>query len=713
MSNPISPPPVTSGGRGDLPAYVSNGLIGLRVLDVPLLPGIAMVNGYTGLHPQAQIEAAAPAPYPLAGDIGLDNVWLTSSPQQAAFVEQSYDFSNGELTTIFTFTADGVEARVEVLTFCSRKQPTIVVQEVAVRVNRTCDLVLRAIVHTGRIHGRMIQRTVDPADAREDGIAGALAWESLGGEATVGAALATEFLGDSSAEARPVDWGLESDIATEVRLRARPERSYRLRAITSLVPSKLHSDPDREAIRLVGKAAADGFDTLREENRLEWQELWRGRVLITADDDRWQRLADAAFYYLNSSVHVSAPASTSIFGLAQWSDYHYYYGHVMWDIEFFDVPALMLLQPDAARSLLEYRLTVLDSARENAKLKGRRGIQFPWESGPLLGEEAAPGSGKASWYEDHVSPDVAWAFALFAHATGDGRFLSQATARILYGVADWIASRVARNGRGFEFRQSMGIAERVRWSVDDAFTVMGARRVLTEAIACAEQLGEFVQPAWREVLSGLTLPVHSRTGAIMSHRDYRPTEEKGATPGPLAALFPMWYELDERTTRATLDYYLRLAPKYVGSAMLSPLYGTWAAWAGDRALSARLLDDGYAKLVADRFMQTLEQSPTMFPDTPKAGPFFANIGGFLMGLLFGLPGIRVGPGEPHTWPVRKVILPEGWRSIEVERAWIRMQPARIYAEHGAERAMIDMPSARRPAPGGVSATSTPPGTVCL
>jgi trehalose/maltose hydrolase-like predicted phosphorylase len=71
----------------------------------------------------------------------------------------------------------------------------------------------------------------------------------------------------------------------------------------------------------VGKAAADGFDTLRQENRIEWQELWRGRILITADDDRWQRLADAAFYYLNSSVHMSAPASTSIFGLAQWSDY--------------------------------------------------------------------------------------------------------------------------------------------------------------------------------------------------------------------------------------------------------------------------------------------------------------------------------------------------------------------------------------------------------
>jgi hypothetical protein len=101
---------------------------------------------------------------------------------------------------------------------------------VKVTVNRAADLVLRAIVHTGRIHGRMIERTVDPADAREDGVDGALAWESLGGEATVGLALATEFLGDASAEVMPVDWGLESDIATEVRLRARPERSYRLRA---------------------------------------------------------------------------------------------------------------------------------------------------------------------------------------------------------------------------------------------------------------------------------------------------------------------------------------------------------------------------------------------------------------------------------------------------------------------------------------------------
>ena len=126
MSNPISPPPVTEGGRGDLPAYISNGLVGLRILDVPLLPGVVLVSGFSGLDPVVEVEAGAEAPYPLAGDIGLDKVLLTTSPHQAEFVEQAYDFSNGELRTRFRFHADSKTAHVEVLTFCSQKQQVAV-----------------------------------------------------------------------------------------------------------------------------------------------------------------------------------------------------------------------------------------------------------------------------------------------------------------------------------------------------------------------------------------------------------------------------------------------------------------------------------------------------------------------------------------------------------------------------------------------------------
>jgi trehalose/maltose hydrolase-like predicted phosphorylase len=136
--------------------------------------------------------------------------------------------------------------------------------------------------------------------------------------------------------------------------------TYRLRQITSLVPSALHGRPDEQAGRMVAKARHDGFDAIRAENRAAWDEIWKGRIRLVGAEPRWQALADAAFFYLNSSVHASSCASTSIFGLATWHDYHYYYGHVMWDIEAFAVPVLTFVQPQAAHALLDYRFRYLD-----------------------------------------------------------------------------------------------------------------------------------------------------------------------------------------------------------------------------------------------------------------------------------------------------------------------------------------------------------------
>src|SRR5215217_8835474 len=177
MSTPISPPPVTDAGAADLPAYVSNGFMGLRVLDIPLLPGIVLVSGFTGTHPQVQIEAAAQAPYPVAGDISLNGTWLTTSPQQAEFVDQRYDFSCGELTTRFTFRGQGATGRAEVLTFCSRNEPTLVLQEIAWEVDQECDLTLRALVDPSKVHGRMTGRNLKTPGRDDPSPDGSMLWE--------------------------------------------------------------------------------------------------------------------------------------------------------------------------------------------------------------------------------------------------------------------------------------------------------------------------------------------------------------------------------------------------------------------------------------------------------------------------------------------------------------------------------------------------------
>jgi trehalose/maltose hydrolase-like predicted phosphorylase len=685
MSEPISPEAVRGSGRKDLPAYVANGLIGMRVRDVPLARGMALISGYAGEHPERHIEAAAVAPYPIAGDIAINGVWLSDAAHQASDATQAYDFGTGELTSAFTFTAGGCHARVEVLTFCSRPDPTLVCQEIAVIASAACSLTLRAVVDARGAEGKALRHTRETPGESSPANDGSLLWESAGGLSTCGVAFTTEVVGLS--ELSPKRPPLHDHcLVTEYAARARAGQAVRLRQIASLVPSAMHQLPDQHAGRLVAKAGRDGFDKLRSQNRAVWEDLWQGRIRLVGADARWQALADAAFFYLNCSVHSSSPASTSIFGLATWHDYHYYYGHVMWDIEAFAVAPLSVLQPYAAHALLDYRSSHLEGARRNARLWGRRGLQFPWESAPRSGEEAAPLPATAAWHEDHVSLDVAWAFAFYANVTADGEFLRNEAWPVLSGVAEWIKSRVSRTPEGYAIDDSMGIAERKSPVDNAAFTNMGAVVVLRAAADAAAKLGLAADPAWRDIAEGLAIPMRGK--AIVSHDAYRVTEEKGATPDPLMGLFPFGYEAAPDVEQATLAFYLRTAQDYIGSPMLSSLYGVWAARSGDRALALELLDQGYGRFCEGRFMQTLEYRPDRFPEQPPAGPFFANIGGFLTGLLFGFTGMCIGPGEPGSWMRRPVVLPAGWKAIEVDRLWVHGRPMRLAASHGSAHAVL-------------------------
>ena len=678
MSEPLNPPLVKGGGHKELPAYLSNGLVGLRVRDNPLAAGMALLCGYSGLHPVRKIEAAAVAPYPLAANVALNGVWLSDQPHRVTVLDQAYDFGNGELTSRIRFDVQGLRAEIEVVTFCCRHQPTLVVQQIGITLNKPCDLKFQALADIAAIPGRIRARTLETPGGGHD-FDGSLLWEAEGGFSSCGLALVTELVGGGGAKRETPGGGDRSPLVTQYGFRARAGKTYRLRQIASLVPSVMHDHPDRHAERLAALGAHQGFAGLRLANRAEWRELWKGRILLHGAGREWQQLADAAFFYMNTSVHAGSSSSTSMFGLATWHDYHYYYGHVMWDIETFSVPPLMLLQPEAAAALLDYRSRNLDGARRTAQAMGRRGLQFPWEAAPASGQEAAPSPGTAAWHEDHVSLDVALAFANFAWASGDGNFLRDKAWPVLSGVADWIISRAHRGPRGWEIRRSMGIAERKTESDNEAFTMLSAKAVLDAAIGTAKALERPEGQQWRQVAGHLKFPI--RDGVLVSHDDFRRNEEKAATPSPLMGLFPLQI-LEKDLARATLDYYLPQASDYIGSPMLSAFYGVWAARKGDRQLALKLMEEGYKRFISGRFLQTLEYRPDKFPEQPQAGPFFANMGGFLLSLLLGFPGLKISASPVQEWPQRDVVLPAGWKAIEIERIWLRGWPFRLLARHG-------------------------------
>lgn len=215
---------------------------------------------------------------------------------------------------------------------------------------------------------------------------------------------------------------------------------------------------------------------------------------------------------------------------------------------------------------------------------------------------------------------------------------------------------------------------------------------LREAAACARLLGRPEADRWLAMAGDVFLARDPRTGAILNQdpASHPEDEANAATPEALAGMvFPFDFQVPPDVERAPLRQQLDAVGPYVGRPMLSPLLGLYAARLGDRALSARLFEQGYAELVEGPWLTANEFSPVRFPDKPKVGPLFANLGGFLSACAVGLSGLRISHEDPCRWPQRPVVMPEGWDGVVVDRLWLHGRPARLTARHGDERAVIE------------------------
>ena len=202
-------------------------------------------------------EAIAIAPYPVAGDIQLAGVWLSDAPEAVTVIDQAYDFATGELTSRFEFAAGGCRARVEVLVFCSRGEPSLVCQEVTIELDADGDLALKATLDARHVDGRALRHLRDTPGDDKPCCDGAALWESAGALSTCGIAYVTELVG---AEAEPKKPPLENrTLTTAYAFKAKAGQRYRLRQIASLIPKVTHLEPDFQAVRQVALARKQGF----------------------------------------------------------------------------------------------------------------------------------------------------------------------------------------------------------------------------------------------------------------------------------------------------------------------------------------------------------------------------------------------------------------------------------------------------------------------
>ncbi len=655
------------------PAYVANGFIGFRFNpDTLRSPFPGRLSGYDR-HQKNDISTCASIPAPSV-NLYVDGMRLLED--QCRFVRQTYDFSCGELETEYAITTqDGRKATFKHLIFCSRTSPSLLVYQLTLTANSNMNLGVESIFAQPDKDTELLEYNL--AYANSDF---ALLISGDGGRDFAGfASLITSS--DVALTKQDVVVDCEKHhISRSAVCSVNAAQTCSIHIVTSYIPGCMHTEPQQQALREIKLFLWEGFHSIHDKNRAAWAKIWESRIGIEGDSVM-QETADASFFYMMSSVHASAPVSIGPFGLS--SDG--YYGHAFWDTESFMFMVPLLIEPAAAQALLDYRYERLGMAKNNAKLNGYRGAQYPWQSGKY-GDEVCPAwAGQAGGAgEQHINMDVAMAFVAYCHVTGDEIFLKEKAWPVLREIATWVCSHVTKTQRGYEILHVCGIDEGSDNVSNDAYTNIMCQKVLRAACEMAIKLGYTPPREWHDVAEELILPIDKDKNYLKQHDDAQIQDVMDSTT--LMAYFPYGFTYSPQVDEATLRMYLSHGfEEGLKLPMLSNFLGVFPAMIGDRAFSRRIYNDVREKFFVEPYLASSE-SGTAKESVAKgklpATTFLTARGSLLCGLMMGLTRMDFWQGDSTKWFTHRITLPEGWTKLTLGRIYIEGRPAKVTACNG-------------------------------
>ncbi|WP_121354175.1 glycoside hydrolase family 65 protein [Flavisolibacter nicotianae] len=425
-------------------------------------------------------------------------------------------------------------------------------------------------------------------------------------------------------------------------------QSYRFSIAGSSITSAHHDDPLNEAERLTIYAKLEGRDRLLQFHQKAWDELWKSDIRIEGDAQAQQDV-HSMLYHLYSFVREGSAFSPSPMGLSGLG----YNGHVFWDAELWMYPALLVMRPELAKSMIEYRFQRLEAARRNAFANGFKGAMFPWESADS-GVEETPVWALSGPFEHHITADVAIAAWNYYAVTQDKQWLREKAWPILSATADFWASRVERNGPGqYEIKNVVAADEWAENVDNNAFTNAAAKANLQYATQAAGLLGIVPNPDWMNVARNIPI-LKMENGVTQEHAAYKGEGIKQADVNLLA--YPLKEITDPKQIQKDLEYYESRVPNEGTPAMTQAAFTLLYARLGNREKAAHWFRDSYVPNLNPPFRVIAET---------KGGtnPYFATgAGGILQSVIMGFGGIEITPGGLRQI---KTVLPNGWRSLTI------------------------------------------------
>ncbi|WP_333618676.1 glycoside hydrolase family 65 protein, partial [Dietzia sp.] len=325
-------------------------------------------------------------------------------------------------------------------------------------------------------------RVLEPRLRRSEGEHQILGYRCANSGMTIAVANDHELITENNYELRTF---IDDDSAKAVyHVQAKPGRPIRLVKMASYHTSR--EVPCRElgyrCSRTLRRALDLGVERLEQMQRDWFADFWaRSDVEVEGAPETQQAIR----WNLFELAQVSARAETN--GIAAkgvtGSGYN---GHYFWDTETYVLPFLTYTSPQYARNALRFRYSMLESARERAKVLSVEGALYPWRT--INGREASAYY-EAGTAQYHINADIAHALVKYTLATGDEKFMAREGVDVLVETARmWVSLGFFNSRSEFHIHGVTGPDEYTTVVDNNLFTNVMARANLHAAATVVAEM---------------------------------------------------------------------------------------------------------------------------------------------------------------------------------------------------------------------------------
>ncbi len=415
------------------------------------------------------------------------------------------------------------------------------------------------------------------------------------------------------------------------------------------------------------------YEEVLKNNKDTWNRKWNVCDIEITGDANMQTALRYCIYQL--IVNCSARDDTVSIG-ARGLTHTRYKGCYFWDTDFFIMPFYLFTDPNAAKSLMQFRVNTLPQARLHAEKMNNAGARYPWMVSYDGTEQCESWDIGAS--ELHVTADIVYAIDQYIEMSGDQQFYKNGAAEVYIETARFWKSRYTLdNDTGIaNLLFCKGPDEYCGITNNNLFTNVLVQKNLTLAINAANYLKQnnvelysklgvtdYEVSSWKLLYDSIKLPKDPQTGRYRTDDTFHllePVETNQLKPDLGASYHHVCFDRLQRykvvkqadvlllmsrlpkifTEKEKLDAWNDFEPLCLHDSTLS--FASHALFAAQNGLTSQAFD--YFKKAL--FLDIKE----IMGNTGKEGLHLAGFGETWQAVILGFAGLSFVSGEPTLSP---------------------------------------------------------------